>query len=73
MSLGGLIKLEVAEAAYLLECGWEPLPKPPGTEKNLSVPQFWKDPKGAETGEEDLGFRQDIAVGIQRLREDWPS
>lgn len=64
MSLAGLIKLEVAEAAYLLECGWEPLSKPPGTEKNLSVPQYWKDPKGLE-------FRQDIAVGMQRIREDW--
>jgi len=68
MSTAELIILEVAEARYLTACGWTPEPKPKGAENDLSVPQWWTDPRG-EDGYKS--FRQDSAVNIQRERDAW--
>ena len=69
MSQAELVILEVAEARYLQQCGWNPVPKPKGAENDLSVPQWWKDPR-AEKGEQQE-FRQDSAVNVQRERDVW--
>jgi len=64
-----LVAILEAEAQYLRDSGWTTVPKPAGAENDMSVPQWWKDPK-AEANERQE-YRQDIAVNMQQAREVW--